>query len=55
MGGSSAYLSCNIRAAADLLAKPDLEKSFRIKAAADYRYQVEGETAASVQGESVRK
>lgn len=55
MGGSSAYISCNIRASADLLAKPDLEKSFRIKAGADYRYQVEGETTVTVQGESVKR
>ncbi len=55
MGGSSAYLSCNIKASSDLLAKPDLEKSFRIKAGADYRYQVEGETMVTVQGESVKR
>jgi len=55
MGGGSAYLSCQILARSDLLAKPDLDYSFKIQAAADYRYQVEGETTVTVQGESVRK
>lgn len=55
MGGSSAYISCQILAKSDLLAKPDLDYSFKIKAAADYRYQVEGETTVAVQGESVKR
>lgn len=55
MSGSTSYLSCNIITSADLFARPDLEKSFRLKASADYRYQVESETTVMVQGESVKR